>query len=63
MLKAPLTRFGAPFRLGTLMTLGVCLTVGMTVLIQMGLVHHLTMGFASKDVELRLQQLSWQMRD
>jgi diguanylate cyclase (GGDEF)-like protein len=63
MLKAPLPRFGAPFRLGTLMTFGVCLTVGMTVLIQMGLVHHLTMGFASKDVELRLQQLSWQMRD
>ena len=63
MLTPPLQRFGAPFRLGTLMTLGVCLTVGMTVLIQMGLVHHLTMGFASKDVELRLQQLSWQMRD
>lgn len=63
MLKKPHLRLGAPFRLGTLLTLGVCLTVGMTVLIQIGLVHHLTMGFASKDVELRLQQLSWQMRD
>jgi diguanylate cyclase (GGDEF)-like protein len=52
-----------PFRLGTLITVGVCLTVGLTVLIQVTLVHHLTMGFASKDAELRLQQLSWQMRD
>jgi diguanylate cyclase (GGDEF)-like protein len=56
-------RLGAPFRLGTLITVGVCLTVGLTVLIQVTLVHHLTMGFAAKDAELRLQQLSWQMRD
>jgi diguanylate cyclase (GGDEF)-like protein len=56
-------RFGAPFRLGTLITVGVCLTVGLTVLIQVALVHHLTMGYAAKDAELRLQQLSWQMRD
>lgn len=57
------TRLGAPFRLGTLITVGVCLTVGLTVLMQVTLVHHLTMGFAVKDAELRLQQLSWQMRD
>jgi diguanylate cyclase (GGDEF)-like protein len=57
------TRLGAPFRLGTLITVGVFLTVGLTVLIQVTLVHHLTMGFAVKDAELRLQQLSWQMRD
>jgi diguanylate cyclase (GGDEF)-like protein len=56
-------RFGAPPRLGTLITVGVCLTVGLTVLIQLTLVHHLTIGFAAKDAELRLQQLSWQMRD
>ena len=56
-------RLGAPFRLATLITLGVCLTVGLTVLIQIALVHRLTMGFARKDAELRLQQLSWQMRD
>jgi len=54
---------GGPFRLGTLITVGVCLTVGITILIQVALVHHLTMGFAAKDAELRLQQLSWQMRD
>jgi hypothetical protein len=56
-------RLGAPPRLGTLITVGVCLTVGLTVLIQLTLVHHLTIGFAAKDAELRLQQLSWQMRD
>lgn len=57
------SRLTAPFRLGTLITIGVCLTVALTVLIQLGLVHHLTMGYATKDAELRLQQLSWQMRD
>lgn len=39
------------------------MTVGLTVLIQIALVHHLTMGFARKDAQLRLQQQSWQMRD
>lgn len=56
-------RPGKPFRLGTLITLGVCLTVFLTVLIQISLVHRLTMEFAAKDAQLRLQQLSWQMRD
>ncbi|WP_332877624.1 sensor domain-containing diguanylate cyclase [Massilia sp. S19_KUP03_FR1] len=56
-------RLKSPFRLGTLITIGVCLTVGLTVLIQVALVHSLTMGYAGKDAELRLQQLSWQMRD
>lgn len=56
-------RLSAPFRLGTLITIGVCLTVTLTVLIQIALVHHLTIGYAAKDAELRLQQLSWQMRD
>jgi diguanylate cyclase (GGDEF)-like protein len=46
-----------------LITIGVCLTVALTVLIQIALVHHLTMGYAAKDAGLRLQQLSWQMRD
>ena len=56
-------RLTRPFRLGTLITIGVCLTVALTVLMQVGLVHHLTMGYATRDAELRLQQLSWQMRD
>jgi diguanylate cyclase (GGDEF)-like protein len=56
-------RLKSPFRLGTLITFGVCLTVGLTVLIQVALVHHLTMGYAGKDAQLRLQQLSWQLRD
>jgi diguanylate cyclase (GGDEF)-like protein len=63
MINRLLKRLGTPFRLGTLITVGVCLTVGLTVLIQIALVHHLTMGYAAKDAELRLQQLSWQMRD
>ena len=63
MINRLLQRLRAPFRLGTLITVGVCLTVGLTVLMQVALVHHLTMGYATRDAELRLQQLSWQMRD
>jgi diguanylate cyclase (GGDEF)-like protein len=63
MMTRPPQRTKTPFRLGTLITLGVCLTVALTVFIQIGLVHHLTIAYAAKDAELRLQQLSWQMRD
>jgi diguanylate cyclase (GGDEF)-like protein len=51
------------FRLTTLITLGVCATVALTVLLQLSLVDHFGKEYAGKEAGLRLQQLSWQMRD
>jgi diguanylate cyclase (GGDEF)-like protein len=51
------------FRLATLMTLAVCATVALTVLLQLSLVDHFGKEYAGKEAGLRLQQLSWQLRD
>jgi diguanylate cyclase (GGDEF)-like protein len=51
------------FRLSTLMTLAVCVTVALTVALQLTVVNHFAVRQANADAELRLQQLSWQMRD
>jgi diguanylate cyclase (GGDEF)-like protein len=40
-----------------------CLTVAITVLLQLLLVDHFASEHASEQAKLRLQQLSWQMRD
>ena len=50
-------------RLSTLMTLAVCTTVALTVALQLTLVNHFAVRHAGMEAELRLQQLSWQMRD
>lgn len=51
------------FRLSTLMTLAVCVTVALTVALQLTVVNHFAIRQANAEAELRLQQLSWQMRD
>jgi len=51
------------FRLSTLMTLAVCITVALTVALQLAVVNHFAVRQANAEAELRLQQLSWQMRD
>lgn len=51
------------FRLSTLMTLAVCVTVALTVALQLTVVNHFAVRQANAEAELRLQQLSWQMRD
>ena len=50
-------------RLSTLITLAVCTTVALTVALQLTLVNHFAVRHAGMEAELRLQQLSWQMRD
>jgi len=50
-------------RLATLVTLGVCATVALGTALQLTLVDHFATNYAGKEAELRLQQLSWQMRD
>ena len=52
-----------PPRLGSFVTAGVCATVGLTMLAMLALVNHFAANYASNEAELRLQQLSWQMRD
>lgn len=51
------------FRLATLMTLAVCIAVALTVALQLTVVNHFAVRQANAEAELRLQQLSWQMRD
>jgi len=51
------------FRLSTLMTLAVCATVALTVALQLAVVNHFAVRQANAEAQLRLQQLSWQMRD
>ncbi|MQA41050.1 sensor domain-containing diguanylate cyclase [Rugamonas aquatica] len=60
------TETGQPrkrLRLATLVTLGVCATVALSTALQLALVDHFATNYAGKEAELRLQQLSWQMRD
>ena len=60
------TETGQPrkrLRLATLVTLGVCATVALGTALQLALVDHFATNYAGKEAELRLQQLSWQMRD
>ena len=52
-----------PPRLSSFVTAGVCATVGLTMLAILALVNHFAASYASNEAELRLQQLSWQMRD
>lgn len=51
------------FRLSSLITLAVCATVALTVALQLAVVNHFAVRQAGAEAELRLQQLSWQMRD
>jgi diguanylate cyclase (GGDEF)-like protein len=51
------------FRLAALMVSFSCLTVAITVLLQLLLVDHYAIEHANDQARLRLQQLSWQMRD
>lgn len=50
-------------RLATLMVSFSCVTVAITVLLQLLLVDHFAIAHASEQEKLRLQQLSWGMRD
>jgi diguanylate cyclase (GGDEF)-like protein len=50
-------------RLAALMVSFSCLTVAITALLQLLLVDHYAIEHASEQARLRLQQLSWQMRD
>lgn len=50
-------------RLSTLMTLAVCAAVALTVALQLAVVNHFAVRQAGEEAQLRLQQLSWQMRD
>ncbi|MBZ2207876.1 sensor domain-containing diguanylate cyclase [Massilia sp. R798] len=52
-----------PPRLSSFVTVGVCATVGLTMLAMLALINHYAANYASQEAELRLQQLSWQMRD
>lgn len=50
-------------RLATLTMLTVSIAVALTVLLHLALVSHFAHQQARKEAQLRLQQLSWQMRD
>jgi diguanylate cyclase (GGDEF)-like protein len=50
-------------RLAALMVSFSCVTVAVTVLLQLLLADHYAIEHASEQARLRLQQLSWQMRD
>lgn len=52
-----------PLRLAALMVSFTCLTVAITVLLQLTLVDHFAIRHATVEAKLRLEQLSWQMRD
>ncbi len=52
-----------PMRLATLMVSFACLTVAITALLQLTLVDHFAIAHATDEARLRLEQLSWQMRD
>jgi len=45
------------------MTLAVCVAVALTVALQLAVVNHFAVRQAGNEAQLRLQQLSWQMRD
>jgi diguanylate cyclase (GGDEF)-like protein len=52
-----------PLRLATITMLTVSIAVTLTVLLHLALVSHFAHQQARKEAQLRLQQLSWQMRD
>jgi len=52
-----------PPRLATLMVSFAVLTVAITTLLLLALVDHFAVRHATQEVQLRLEQLSWQMRD
>jgi diguanylate cyclase (GGDEF)-like protein len=52
-----------PFPLAALMVSFACLTVAVTAFLQLSLVDHFAIRHASEEAALRLEQLSWQMRD
>lgn len=57
------TKRGKPFRLAAIMVSFACVTVAITALLQLTLVDHFAIQHASQEADLRLEQLSWQMRD
>jgi diguanylate cyclase (GGDEF)-like protein len=57
------TARGKPLRLATLMVSFACVTVAITAILQLSLVDHFAIQHASQEAGLRLEQLSWQMRD
>src|SRR5450830_656587 len=50
-------------RLVTLIILGVCAAVALSTALQLLLVDYFAVRYARQEAQLRLQQLSWQMRD
>jgi diguanylate cyclase (GGDEF)-like protein len=60
---APQRKRTRHFRLAALMVSFSCLTVAVTVVLQLLLVDHYAIEHAAEQANLRLQQLSWQMRD
>jgi diguanylate cyclase (GGDEF)-like protein len=52
-----------PFRLATLMVSYASLTVVVTMMLLLLLVDHFAIRHATQEAQLRLEQLSWQMRD
>jgi len=55
--------FFGKLRLSSLMTLAVCATVALSAALLLALVNHFAVRQAREEAQLRLQQLSWQMRD
>jgi diguanylate cyclase (GGDEF)-like protein len=62
MISSDPSKTRAP-RLGSIVTIGVCATVALTMLAMLALVYHFAVNYAANEARLRLQQLSWQMRD
>ncbi|MGB9107977.1 MAG: sensor domain-containing diguanylate cyclase, partial [Telluria sp.] len=60
---APQRKRTRQFRLAALMVSFSCLTVAITVVLQLLLVDHYAIEHAEEQAKLRLQQVSWQMRD
>jgi len=56
-------RRNRPLRLAALMVSFACVTVAITAVLQLSLVDHFAIRHASEEAGLRLEQLSWQMRD
>ena len=57
------TKRSRPLRLAALMVSFACATVAITAILQLSLVDHFAIQHASQEAGLRLEQLSWQMRD
>jgi len=57
------TRRNKLFRLASLMVSFACITVAITAFLLLTLVDHFALQHATQEARLRLEQLSWQMRD